>query len=151
MAIMWKGCRLAERSLQTMHVRHRISSRHNTVLHRKHRKHDQTHPSPLTLRTRLGNTVRLLQTSTTRASSGSPTSTERVTELVRELAARLVDFFAALEHAAAVLPCLGWRGHFVFEAVNYRIELWGDADDQSRGGWDKEEEQKSESESRREG
>ena len=50
-----------------------------------------------------------------------------------ELAARLVDFFAALEHAAAVLPCLGWDGHGVFAAVNYCFELWDDADDQSRG------------------
>jgi hypothetical protein len=73
----------------------------------------KSYPSPLTLRARLSNTLRLLQASATSTSRGSPTSGKRVAELVGKLTARLVDLFTALKHAAAVLPCLGGSRHCV--------------------------------------
>lgn len=90
-----------------------------------------TYSSPLTLRARLRDTVRLLQASTTRASGGSSTGGKRVAKLIRELTARLVDLFTALEHAAAVLPCLGRGGHYVFEADDQCIVLYDDMGDES--------------------
>jgi hypothetical protein len=83
----------------------------------------KTHPSPLPLRTRLSNTLRLLQTSATSTSDRSPTSSERVAELVGEFAARLVDFLAALEHAATVLPCFRGSGHCVLELLGSVIVI----------------------------
>jgi hypothetical protein len=76
-----------------------------------------TYSSPLALRARLRNTLCFLQTSTAGASCGSPTTSKRVAKLIGELAARLVDFLAALEHASAVLPCLSWCGHCEVAAV----------------------------------
>jgi hypothetical protein len=78
----------------------------------------ESYPSPLTLRARLSDTLCLLQASATSTSRGSPTSGKRVAELVGKLAARLVDFFAALEHAATVLPCFGGSGHYVVRVAS---------------------------------
>lgn len=100
-----------------------------TISHRMSREF--TYSSPLPLRARLRDAICLLQTSTTRASRGSPTGSKRVTELIRELTARLMNLFTALEHAAAVLPCLGWGGHCVFGALDQCIVLYDDIGDKS--------------------
>ena len=75
----------------------------------QHQQHTKTYPSPLS--TRLLDTLRLLQAATTGACNGTSATCQRIAELIGKLAARLVDVFAPLEHATAILPGLCWGRH----------------------------------------